>query len=320
LARPEMFDQRLQLASHFLTQLSQRDPELAAGPPYQLLEAQLSRRLNGILSNEGRYKSLVQQRDFDGSGFALAAQRELGLHGRLPTNSDPLTMFICLQTNERPKLDGYLNEAFWQSAMASGNVATPAVRLPGGEPNPQTDLVLFAYDDEFLYAGFRCQKIEGQYYNSRPQARPRDADLSRRDRVELVFDVDRDYRSVSRFVIDHRGWVRESCTGSLGWNPDWYVSQSEDETTWTVEIAIPLDQMIPTRIEPASTWAFKVARRGYHSKNLWDDRPIDATHDPTLPRQGMRIGLESRPADFELIQFQTGQSASKQNNPAAKTE
>ena len=318
--RPEMFDQRLQLASQFLSQLSQRDPELAAGAQYRLLEAQLSRRLNGILSNEGRYKSLVQQRDFEGAGISLGAQRELGLGGRLPTNSDPLSMFVCQETDQRPRLDGLLTESFWQSAIDSGNVATPTVRLPGREPNPNTDLVMLAYDDEFLYAGFRCQKIDGQYYNTRPKARPRDADLIRRDRVELVFDVDRDYRSVNRFVIDHRGWVRESCTGSLGWDPDWYVSQSEDETSWTVEIAIPLEQLIPGRIEPDSTWAFKVARRGYHPNNLWDDRGIDLTEIVRLQRQGMQIGLESRPVDFELIRFQERQIESQENDEAKKIQ
>ena len=121
-------------------------------------------------------------------------------------------------------------------------------------------------------------------------------------------------------MIDHRGWVRESCTGSLGWNPDWYVSQSEDETTWTVEIAIPLEQMIPAKIEPDSTWAFKVARRAYHPNNLWDDRGIDLTEIVRLQRQGMQIGLESRPADFELIRFHANQIESKENVEAKKIE
>ncbi len=317
---PALFDQRLQLASQFLAQISQRDPELAAGPQYQMLEAQLSRRLGGILSNEGRFKSLILQRDFDGAGISLGAQRELGLSGRLPTNSEPLALFSCRETDQRPKLDGLLNDSCWQSALASGNVATPSVQLPGGGKNPDTDLVMFAYDEEFLYAGVRCQKIEGQYYNTRPQARPRDADLTHRDRVELAFDVDRDYRSANRFVIDHRGWVQESCTGSLGWNPDWYVSQSDDETTWTVEIAIPLAQMIPARIEPGSTWAFQAARRAYYPNNLWNDRETNVTEVDHAARQGIQIGLESRPSDFELIRFQAIPTESNEKSVPTKIE
>lgn len=319
-SRPEMFDQRLKLASQFLMRLSQRDPELAAGPQYQLLKAHISRRLHGVLSNEARYKSLVQKRDFDNPGISLGAQRELALHGHLPSFSNSLSMFVCQKTDKRPKLDGILNESFWQSAIESGNVATPTVQLPGIERNPNTDLVMFAYDEEFFYAGFRCQKIEGQYYNARRQARPRDADLSRRDRIELVLDIDRDYRSANRFVIDHRGWVQESCSGSLGWNPDWYVSQSDDEKTWTVEIAIPLEQLIPSKIENGATWAFKVARRGYHPHNLWDSRGVNSSEIARLPGQGMQIGLVSRPADFELIRFQENHFETRENDKVKKTE
>ena len=177
---------------------------------------------------------------------------------------------------------------------------------------------MFAYDDKFLYAGFRCQKIEGQYYNARRQPRPRDADLQRRDRIELILDIDRDYCSGNRFVIDHRGWVQESCGGSLGWNPDWYVSQSEDEKTWTVEIAIPLEQIIPTHIEHESTWAFKVSRLGYHPRNLWDSQTISAAKTKPVHGEGMLAGLASSPNEFELIRFRQMESESDENT--SKTE
>ena len=302
--RPQLFDERLKFASQLLAQLGQRDPVLAADPQYKLLEARFSHRLTGILSNEGRYKSLASERDIDGFGIELGAQRELGIGGLLPESSDPLSLLVCQKTEQRPKLDGMLDEPFWQSAIISGNVATPTVHQPGVDSSAKTDLVAFAYDDEHLYAAFRCQKIAGQYYNSRRQPRPRDADLRRRDRVELVFDIDRDYRSANCFIIDHRGWVQESCTGGMGWNPNWYVSQSEDETTWTVEIAIPLSEIIPTTIEPDSTWAFKVARRGYHPNDLWDDPAESSNESGGSYNRGIQTGLRSRPADFELIRFE----------------
>ena len=301
VARPAHFDDRLKLASHFLSQLAQRDPELIAGSQYQLLKAQLSRRINGILANEGRFNGLVQKREFDGEGISIGAQRELGLNGLLAATADPLRMLNCRKSDQRPRLDGKLDDPCWQSAIDSEHLVLPTVQLPGVERFK--DVVLFAYDDQFFYAGFTCHKIQGQHYNARKQARPRDADLSRRDRVELVIDLDRDYRSTNHFVIDHRGWVSENCTGSLGWNPDWYVSQAENETTWTVEIAIPLDQMIPGTIEPGTTWAFQVARRADQEQDIWNRSAANQSKTRPSIQTGLQMGLLSRPADFELIRF-----------------
>ena len=309
--QPAFFKQRLTTASQFLSQLKQRDPDLAAGSQYRLLEAQIARRVSGAAGNEGRFKNLLQKYDFTGVGISLGAQRELALHGLLRESASPIRSLTCSKTTERPKLDGKLDEAFWQTAIASGNVVASKIESGGDASQAFQDMAVFAYDEEFLYAGFTCHKIRGQYYNSRKTARPRDADLSRRDRIELALDLDRDYRSSSLFVVDHRGWVNESCTGAIGWNPDWYVSQSEDETSWTVEFAIPLSAIMPTQIEHGTTWAFQVARRGYDQRNIWKKsmgQGINQTKNgstiPAFARTGLQIGLESRPAQFELIRFE----------------
>ena len=297
VGRPAMFEERLRTASHYLTQLRRRDPELVASSQYQLLAAQISQRVAGVLANEGQLKSLVQKREFGGAGVSIGARRELGLRGLLPAN-EPVELLECQQTEQRPQLDGKLDEAFWQTAINNGNAVFSTVYRDDNSQDSRRDVAVFAYDDQFLYAGFTCHKIQGQYYKSRKQPRPRDADLTRRDRVELEIDVDRDYHSANRFVVDHRGWVRESCTGSHGWNPDWYVSQSEDETSWTVEFAIPLEQIVPGKTDPETTWAFRIARRAFDQTNLWD-RSDESVSTPT----GLQMGLMARPADFQLMRL-----------------
>jgi photosystem II stability/assembly factor-like uncharacterized protein len=299
--RPTLFEDRMRLASHFLSRLGNRDPELVAGSEFKFLKAQISRRMNGLAGNEGLLKSLVQRRDFRSTGFSLGAQREMEIGGLATTgNSKPL--INCRPTTERPKLDGRLDESFWQTALTDPTGIQNQAPLTL-DPNAPADRIMLAYDDEFLYAAIVCQKIQGQYYNARKQARPRDANLSRRDRVELSIDVDRDYRSTNQFVIDHRGWVNESCTGSSGWNPEWYVSQSENESSWTVEAAIPLNQLLPGSVEPDSTWAIRVARFGFHEQNLWaNPSKVEASLASTV-RSGFQVGLRSRPTDFELVSF-----------------
>lgn len=303
-SRPPFFDERLKLASLFLSQLGQRDPELVAGPQYQFLESQISRRINGTIMSEGRLRNLAQRRTEPSMvDVSVGARRELAIHDLLPNETRPIASMICQPTQSRPRLDGQLDEPFWQSAIENGNCVVSEVSIPCLQSNANTDISVFAYDDEFLYVGFRCQKVKGHFYNSRKTARPRDANLERRDRVEFSFDLDRDYRSANKFVVDHRGWVRESCGGSIGWDPDWYVSQSEDETTWTVEIAIPLEQITPGPIEPEALWGFQIARRAFDLNNLWDPQTHSEMQAPPQ-RSGLQSGFESRPAEFQLIRFQ----------------
>ena len=44
------------------------------------------------------------------------------------------------------------------------------------------------------------------------------------------------------------------------WNPKYFVASSADESAWTVEVAIPLDELGPEAIRKASSWAIGVKR------------------------------------------------------------
>jgi hypothetical protein len=53
--------------------------------------------------------------------------------------------------------------------------------------------VLLACDDEYLYVAASCRKVPSAAYPASSGPRPRDPDLSQRDRIEVLIDVDRDY-------------------------------------------------------------------------------------------------------------------------------
>ena len=44
----------------------------------------------------------------------------------------------------------------------------------------------------------------------------------------------------------------------LHWNPTWYVATSYDDTSWSTEIAIPLDQLVVTGNATTKNWANEV--------------------------------------------------------------
>jgi hypothetical protein len=120
--------------------------------------------------------------------------------------------------------------------------------------------VLIAFDDEFLYLAARCRKEPHLTYETSDEARPRDGDLGGRDRVELLFDTNRDYASWLKLSIDYRGWPAESSFGSAAWNPQWFVAAQSGEGQWTIEAAIPWQDLHGARPLPGAAWAVSARR------------------------------------------------------------
>ena len=295
----QFFAARRQLASQFLSRLSQRDPDLVAGAQYRWIEAQLKRKLTGHGTTEGLLKQLMQVDDSNASGIPQGAHRELLLGGSLAENPTAIESVICHRTLDRPRLDGILDDAVWKNQLENDFAKQLPRTSRDVSVHEQPDVAMFAIDEQFFYVALRCYKLKGQYYQRSLEPRPRDPDLSRRDRVEFAIDTDRDYRSASHFVVDHRGWVAERCGGAQGWNPQWFVSHADDADSWTVELAIPLDQLVAGPVDPDSTWAIRMARLTFGSQDLW------ATQDRRyLPESaGLQVGLLSQPAQYELMQF-----------------
>lgn len=296
--RDNFFQVRWQRASQFLARLGQQDPDLVAGSQYRLIEAQIKRKLTGAASAEGVLKQLSQDKD-SSVGIAVGAHRELVLGDVSQSTPAEIVKVTCHRRGERPRLDGVLDDAVWVEAIDNDYAQQLILTSSDASLHQQPDQAMFAFDDQFLYVAFRCFKLKGQYYQPSQQPRPRDPDLSRRDRIEFAIDTDRDYRTAQHFVVDHRGWVAEHCGGAKGWNPDWYVSHGDEDDSWTVELAIPLNQLVAGPLESDATWAIRMARRTYDSQDLW------ASGDGSnMPESfGLQVGFLSQPAQYELMQF-----------------
>ena len=91
-------------------------------------------------------------------------------------------------------------------------------------------------------------------------ARARDVDLAQHDRVSLKLDVDRDYTTAYELTVDNRGWTYDSVNGDATWNPTWYVAAANDESSWTVEAAIPLSELVDKPPTARDVWALAVRR------------------------------------------------------------
>lgn len=172
-----------------------------------------------------------------------------------PAQGNPPKAAIgCIVAPERPRLDGRLDEALWQSAPAA------ELRSPLQDDGSWRAVAMLAYDREHLYLAVHAAKAPGAEYAPAGGPRPRDADLAERDRFELLIDVDRDYTTCYRLAVDHRGWTAEDLWGDTTWNPEWFVAAAADDETWTIEAAIPLEQLDAAAPARGTAWGLGLKR------------------------------------------------------------
>ncbi len=273
-------DDRLRRAVQLAEYLRLSRPALYTEPALRFAEIAAQRQL-GFPNPAQRYYLAIQQLPKNDPWRQCAETEEW-----LATPADqppPKLIGACRPTVERPHLDGLLDESFWDTADHMPLRGRDRLRLRAAAE------FSLAYDREYLYIAVRCDKAPGAEYRPDDRPRPRDADLTEHDRVTLRFDVDRDFSTAFELTVDARGWTHEACWGDANWNPDWYVAADGDETTWTIEAAVPLTELVDNPPAARQVWAIAarrtIPRLGYQS---WAGAPADA----------------NSPAQFGLIIFE----------------
>ena len=176
----------------------------------------------------------------------LSAAAEVWLQDS--SRKSPKPIWNC-RLGSRPTIDGMLDEPLW-----SDSVSQSLGKLKQLEHPLQTQLWI-ARDDRFLYLAAKCQRLsEINYPDPTRQDRPRDTMPGDLDRVDFYFDVNRDYSTGWRLGFDSRGWAIDSESGDVAWNPTWFVAASLNEQFWTVEAAIPLQELVLNATKLKTAW------------------------------------------------------------------
>jgi photosystem II stability/assembly factor-like uncharacterized protein len=268
-------DTYLASLGHFIRQTR---PALFADPEIQFPVAAALRghpQAQAESIYEGLLRSELPER------WKNCARGELWLaHGK---GQPPKPILSCPRVQQRPYLDGHLDESFWQDADA---VQLQSV-LQDDQQWPAD--VLLAHDSEFLYLAARCRKAPGVTYRPSDEPRVRDSNLTTHDRVDFLFDIDRDYATFFQLTVDHRGWARDSCVGDPSWDPQWFVAVDSNAETWVIEAAISLGDLTSRKPAARDAWAVGVQR--------------------TVPQVGFQswsrpAGVEVRPEGFGHLVFE----------------
>ncbi|MEN6406903.1 MAG: YCF48-related protein [Thermoguttaceae bacterium] len=240
------FEQAVQLGQ----ELERTRPDWFARPSIAFPLAAAYRALGQTPQAERLYRM-----QFDGGsrdGYSACARAEM----RQTTDKPSLP---CVRAQTPPRLDGRLDDPVWRQAKSA------ALRSAQHDDAQWPAEAMLAYDDEFLYLAVRCQNPPNEPPGSTSDdetkgPRPRDADLSSCDRVELLVDIDRDFITFDRLAADSRGWTNDACWNDPTWNPTWYVAVQRDRKTWTLEAAIPLAELTGQRPKPGESWAIGLQR------------------------------------------------------------
>ncbi len=166
----------------------------------------------------------------------------------------PKSTVKCRVGLTKPLLDGKLDDPQWKSAQRL------QLKSARGDDAKWGAVAMTARDDEYLYLAVDCQRAPSVGYAPDKGSRPRDSDLTSRDRVDFLLDIDRDYTTFYRLTVDYRGFTAERCWDDATWNPQWFVAAGGDENTWTVEIAIPWQELAPRPPSAKTVWGIGVQR------------------------------------------------------------
>ena len=265
LFEPNLSD-NAQTAIRWAGELKGFDEALFADPRIQLPLAAAYRQAGQQRDAQRLFLALSRSRPHD--AWQAVATRELSLiaseskesgatppAAATPTETAPpgttakASAWRCVRTDKKPVLDGKLDEACWQDTDKTASPRAIPLRSAYGEDGAWPAVARLAYDDEYLYLAVRCGKAPGVSYAKTDMPRQRDKSLAMRDRVTLLLDVDRDYTTYYRLTIDSRGWIAEQVGDNATWNPEWFVANVEDETSWSCEAAIrwsDLTESVPT--------------------------------------------------------------------------
>ena len=294
---------RMRQGNYVWQTLSNRSPYLPEEPVFKFSSICSKRKNEGKNVASFAAKNMASGH-WDRYGFAGAALVERWLNdpttpiGRVP-------VLNCQRAAQRPFLDGKLEDAIWETVAKNGAaqfLKSAENWVTGKDENNMTQMMV-AFDEEFLFLAIRCSKSKDVRYPETATSRSYDQDLESFDRVAIQLDTDRDYATAFAMTMDSRGCVQESCGRDPGWNPKWYVASTQDDSHWTVEAAIRINELIPDNRLLKEPWAVSAKRFiPGHSQQVW---PLASLEDSSISMttSGLPVKGDVRPKEFGLLKF-----------------
>ncbi|MBI3922119.1 MAG: carbohydrate binding family 9 domain-containing protein, partial [Armatimonadetes bacterium] len=181
-----------------------------------------------------------------------------------------------------PLIDGKLYDPIWRQGAV-----VVLTKLGGAQLASQQTFVKVGYDASALYVSFSC--LEDQPQKIAASVKQRDRDVFQDDCVELFLAPHSDSTRYYHFLVNAAGTQRDEVGMDSEWNANWQSGVTRDEKGWSVEMALPYDQLSLLPDLPAE-WGVNFCREEQPHGELSSWSPCrEGFHEPA--RFGKLVGM-----------------------------
>ncbi len=226
-----------------------------------------------------------------------------------------------LLTQETIEIDGHLNEEAWVEAQVIDDFIQQSP--DEGQPTTERTEVRMVYDAENLYIGFECSDSEPEKVVANEMRR--DGQLWQNDNVYVMLDTYGDKRQCFFFRTNALGALSDTAVTDGGenlngsWDCIWEAAGRRHDKGWTVEIAIPFNQLRFKKSD-SMVWGVNFGRNiaRKNETTQWIQVPRSeswpGTYHPTY--QGKLTGLQgiASPSYFDVKPYLLGGLARNLND------
>jgi hypothetical protein len=167
----------------------------------------------------------------------------------------------CKLTGNPPSIDGKLEDACWTSDGEWSQNFIQNTPVERAEPSFPTRIKIL-FDDKNIYFALRAWDPEPDKINRFVGNRD---DNSVGDLISVCFDTYHDYRAGTEFNINTGGnktdlIVTDNLSINLNWNAVWEGKTNVNDSSWTVEFRIPLNQLRYNHSDTGMVWGLHIRR------------------------------------------------------------
>jgi hypothetical protein len=232
------------------------------------------------------------------------------------TDEDTVKSITAVRVNGGVKIDGVLDEDFWEKAPRSGDFTQ--YQPDEGKPASESTFIRVAYDDLALYIGAEMYDSEPDKIISR---------LTRRDRyvesdlLNLIIDSHHDHQTGYAFVITVSGTQRDGYYYNDTWNDEswdgvWESATKRTDWGWVAELRIPFHCLRFAR-EENPVWGIYFSRRITRKNELARWIYIPESASGFVSRFGHLKGMQNitPPRSLEVLPYVVSYGQSEIKSP-----
>ncbi|MDH6357568.1 DUF5916 domain-containing protein [Parabacteroides sp. PF5-9] len=218
---------------------------------------------------------------------------------------------ITRLTNEKPVIDGKLNDPVWENQGEWSDDFVQGSPYERRLTDSPTQMKIF-YDEKYIYVGLSCKDIEPWKMNRFIDNR--DANEVG-DLVSIAFDTYHDFRAAFEFELNLGGnrtdqIVTDQLVENRSWNAVWDAKTDVNlqDSIWTAEMRIPFSQLRYNQLSNDGIWGLHVRRviRRNDESQSWS--LIPSTNNGHVFSFGEMHGMNDlpKPKGIEILPYVMG--------------